>query len=170
MRGRKSKPTELLRVQGTLDRSRHANRDTEPKPSGDLFEPPADMPEVEKGIWRYAVENAPRGLLKNLDRSVFETWVRAVDAQRVAHEVMTREGIVTGSPQGGTVEHPAVRTFQKMSLLLLRCAEQLGFSPAARPRVHVDPEAEKTNPFEAFGAAARAKTLAAGDKSGPKVH
>ena len=41
----------------------------EPKPQGDLVDPPDYMPEGAKAAWRYALECAPPHLLKRLDLS-----------------------------------------------------------------------------------------------------
>lgn len=150
MRGRKPKPTQLHRTDGTLHATKHRDRATELQLDGDLLDPPAGLSPAQADIWREAIGQAPPGLLKRLDRSVFLTWVRAVDVQNVAQHIINTEGIVADSPAGGVTEHPAIRTFQKMSLLILRCAEQMGFSPAARPRIHVAKPDEKQNPFTAF--------------------
>lgn len=169
MRGRKPKPTQRLKSEGTFDASRHGGRIVgEPKPTTALHQPPVDLAADELAEWQHIMDNAPPGLLKQLDRAVLLNYVRAVVAQGNAWTEMQR-GLTVMSAGGVEIEAPAVRTFQKMSLLMLRCAEQLGFSPASRPRVHVDAEAEKTNPFEAFGAARRDKAPAA-EKPERKVH
>lgn len=167
MRGRKPKPTQMHKTDGTLHATKHRDRDQELRVDGDLLDPPAGLDPAQTQIWREAIAQAPPGLLKLLDRSVFLTWVRAVDTQNVAQHVINTEGILADSMAGGVTEHPAIRTFQKMSLLILRCAEQLGFSPAARPRIHVAKPTEKENPFAAFGGPQKASAPV---KSGGAVH
>ena len=49
-----------------------------------LTDPPEWMSESQKQGWIYAIENAPDGLLKKLDRSVLVAWVVAEDLHRQA--------------------------------------------------------------------------------------
>ena len=168
MRGRKQKPSALKILQGTARPCRV--NENEPQPRGDLVEAPAHFSPEQRAAWDYAIANAPRGLLKRLDLSVLEVWAVACAAHREAVQKLAVTGQVVKSPSGYPIVNPFMSNMNRQAQIMLKAAEQLGFSPASRPRVHVDAEAEKTNPFEAFGAAARAKTPAAGDKSGPKVH
>ncbi len=69
------KPTVLKLLSG----SRRLPSQPEIQPEGDLDEPPSWLTESQKEGWRYAIANAPRGLLKRLDRSVLTIWVIAED-------------------------------------------------------------------------------------------
>lgn len=109
-------------------------------------------------------------MLKRLDRSVLTAWVVACVFHQEAAEAVKKTGQVVKSPSGYPIVNPYMGNMNKQAQIMLKAAEQLGFSPAARPRVHVDQEAEKSNPFEAFGSAARAKASAEIGKTGPKVH
>ena len=55
--GRKPLPTKVKQIKGTLQKCRTNLR--EPKPQGDLVDPPDYMPEGAKAAWRYALECAP---------------------------------------------------------------------------------------------------------------
>ena len=69
MRGRKPKPTALHDLHGTFRATRHKAREAEPKAVGDLLsEPPDWMTDGQQAGWRYAVENAPKGVLRRIDR------------------------------------------------------------------------------------------------------
>ena len=82
MKGRKPVPTHLKVLRGNPGKRRL--NDNEPKPDGELSDPPEWMSESQKQGWIYAIENAPDGLLKKLDRSVLVAWVIAEDLHRQA--------------------------------------------------------------------------------------
>jgi phage terminase small subunit len=50
----------------------------------------------------------------------------------------------------GVSEHPSVRTFARMSALVVRLSSEMGFSPAARPRIQASPAQASLNLFEEF--------------------
>src|SRR5690242_7069117 len=86
MRGRKPIPTGLHKLRGTHNVTRHGKgRTGEPEAAGDLLpEPPSWMSESQQAGWRYAVEHAPRGILKRIDRGMLTVWVEAKDRLRTA--------------------------------------------------------------------------------------
>jgi P27 family predicted phage terminase small subunit len=153
MRGRKPKPTELHRRQGTRP---SAPRLSEPVALGDIGEPPAGLTPSQAELWRYHVELAPPGVLKAIDSRLLQTFVVALDLQEQAGLLMLSAGLVIETDRG-TVEHPAVRTFARASALALKCAEQMGFSPASRPRIQASPDPASLNPFEAFAGSSPAR-------------
>ena len=77
MRGRKPKPTKLKELAGNPGKRRIAAG--EPKPEGNLAEPPDWMTDSQRAGWAYALTHAPRGLLKKIDRSALAIWVCAED-------------------------------------------------------------------------------------------
>src|SRR3990167_3183763 len=99
MRGPKPKATVLKLVNG----SRRVRKDlaSEPQPLGELFEPPAEMSDREKVIWRRTIARAPAGLLRELDSDVLqlyvETWVEREEARARTKEF----GAVVKSPLQG---------------------------------------------------------------------
>ncbi|MBK5292167.1 MAG: phage terminase small subunit P27 family [Acidobacteriia bacterium] len=113
----------------------------EPMPFGDLVDPPDWMTEKQRIGWNYAIENAPRGLLKKLDRSVLAAWVVAEDLHCQASQMVGKFGILTKTPNSGQpMQSPYLPVVNKQAQILLKAAEQLGFSPASRPRVQVAEE------------------------------
>jgi P27 family predicted phage terminase small subunit len=107
------------------------------------------MTPAQVELWRYHVAHAPPGVLKAIDSRLLQTFVVALDLQEQAAALMLSAGLVVETDRG-TVEHPAVRTFARASALALKCAEQMGFSPASRPRIQASPDQAGLNPFEAF--------------------
>jgi P27 family predicted phage terminase small subunit len=151
MKGRKPVPSHLKVVRGNP--GKRALNKQEPKPTGDLVDAPEFMTTSQKQGWDYAVENAPRGLLKKLDRSVLVTWVIAEDLHRRASEMVEKFGILTKAPNTGLpIQSPYLPVVNKQALIMLRAAEQLGFSPASRSRLQIDQERipDEDNPWAAL--------------------
>src|SRR3990167_3725665 len=111
MRERNRKATVLHILNGT-NRPREARPD-EPQPVGDLLAPPAEMSEAQKAEWSYALDNAPAGLLRRLDRNLFAQWVVAsvdlVEAElalRTEGKIVKKGGDsrITINPDGSQVK------------------------------------------------------------------
>jgi phage terminase small subunit len=138
MRGRPPIPTELHRVRGTYREHRHGRgRAGEPVAEGDLSNPPRELTSEQKKAWRYAIAHAPAGLLHLIDRDLLLLWVvtRAhhAKAQRLLEEAETGEAWVASRCHG---------ILNETTKLLLQLVGQLGFSPAARPRLRVEEKTE----------------------------
>ena len=132
MRGRKPVPTQLKVVRGNP--GKRALNKNEPQPVGELSDAPDWMSETQKAGWSYAIENAPQGLLKKLDRSVLTTWVVAEDFHRRAVEQVDKFGLLTKAPNTGLpIQSPYLPVVNKQALLMLKAGEQLVSHP---PRDH----------------------------------
>ena len=75
MKGRKPRPTHLRVLDGTRGKI-PADRN-QPKPQGDLLEPPGDLIPQAVPFWTEAIADAPRGLLKRLDKRALAIWATA---------------------------------------------------------------------------------------------
>ena len=136
MRGRKPVPTQLKVVRGNP--GKRALNKNEPQPAGDLSDPPDWMSESQKAGWVYAIENAPRGLLRKLDRSVITACVVAEDFHRKATEQVDKFGLLTKAPNTGLpIQSPYLPVVNKQAAIMLKAGEQLGFSPASRSRIQL---------------------------------
>lgn len=170
--GRKPKPTALHELQGTLNTTKHRSRVTEPQPPGDpLHAPPDWLTDSQKEGWRYAIAHAPANLLKPIDRTVLVVWVEAEDRHRRA--TLAQAGLDARNPlmqlvlprsRGagkGTelVESPYVRIITRAAETLLRATAELGFSPAARPRLSAPDAPHQPAPGDPW---ARLKVLQGG--------
>jgi P27 family predicted phage terminase small subunit len=135
MRGRKPIATQLKILRGNP--GKRPLNENEPRPTGNLLDPPEWMSEDQKAGWTYAVENAPLGLLKKLDRSVLVTWVIAEDLHRQAAGMVEKYGLLTKTPgTGAPMQSPYLPVVNKQAQIMLRAAEQ-GFSPVSRSRVQL---------------------------------
>jgi phage terminase small subunit len=141
--GRPAKPSRLHVVQGTTTRS---DRRFEPRPVGDLTDPPEWMDEDQQAGWRYAIANCPPGLLKLIDRGTLALWVEAENRHRIA--TMTQSAINRGKrapyvmrgPDGVLLISPYVDIIDRAAKIMFRAITELGFSPASRPRIKMDTE------------------------------
>ncbi|MBL6082381.1 phage terminase small subunit P27 family [Belnapia sp. T18] len=157
MRGRKPVPTELHKLRGTLNATRHGKgRAGEPEATGDLLpEPPAWMTEAQQAGWRYALEHAPRGLLKQIDRGLLAIWVEAEARYRTAATMQaqldqnTSLPLLTKTRDGTPVQSPYIGIMNRAAALMIKAASELGFSPAARPRLAAGAQepAEEQSPW-----------------------
>jgi P27 family predicted phage terminase small subunit len=142
-RGPKAKPTVLHRLHGTLNATRHRDRYAEPTAPGALedVEPPDDLSEEEIASWRYAIEHAPRGVLKSIDKAILTLWVKTEARYRRAEAAQAKINAksplpdVVRSPGGMLVQSPYVGMMNRTALIIVRLAEQLGFTPASRPHL-----------------------------------
>lgn len=136
MRGRKPKPSMLHALHG-LPGDRPLPKD-EPKPVGDLWEAPDWMSDKQQESWRYAIANAPPGLLKRIDRGVLAVWVAAETVHREAAARQARSPLVITAPVTGTpMQSPFIGVMNRQAQIMLKAASELGFSPVSRPRISV---------------------------------
>jgi P27 family predicted phage terminase small subunit len=152
MRGRRPIPTALHRLRGTFEPSRHGRgRAGEPIAEGDLSAPPRDFTPAQKEVWRYATRHAPKGLLKRIDRDVLAIWCESRDRWNTARAMQARLDVdnqfkllIRG--QFGLEASPYNRILETTAKTMLRCATELGFSPAARPRLQITPSPWSPDP------------------------
>lgn len=140
MAGRKPLPTTVKKIKGTLQKCRTNLR--EPKPVGELVEPPEYMSDGAKAAWRYALECAPPGLLKKLDMSILEVWASAADLYRKAQAGINKTGLLVKAPNTGVpMQSPYLAIANKQAQIMAKAAVEMGFTPASRSRVQVPLEA-----------------------------
>ena len=151
MRGRKPKPTALKLVAGNP--GKRPLPKGEPDPPGDLFAPPTGMTEQQAVIWRHAIDDAPKGLLRHLDRELLTEWVRAVAELNTADLELQKSGPVvkqgggerkTTKPDGSTVTtirsdtwvvSPWAKARRDAFDRMMKATSELGFSPTSRSRI-----------------------------------
>ncbi len=146
MRGRKPKPTWLKVVEGNPGK-RPLNAD-EPVASGELDGPPEWLSKTQREVWEEAIRNAPPGLLRGIDQSVFLVWVVAKDLHRDASEKIAKYGAVIKSPVTQTaMQSPFVSVLNRQAQIMLKAAAEMGFSPSSRSRVKVERNQNAGNRF-----------------------
>jgi P27 family predicted phage terminase small subunit len=144
MRGRKPKPTVLHALHGTGNTTRLKARKHEPIAAGDLSEPPDWLTPEQKRAWRYAIEHAPRNLLKPIDRNILVIWVEAETRHRTATMMqitLDKDNalpLLAKAKNGAAYVSPYLSIINHAALLMLKSASELGFSPASRPRLSAE--------------------------------
>ena len=132
--GRAPIPTHLKIIRGNPGK-RKLNQN-EPKPVGNLVDAPAYFDEELREVWAYAIENAPRGLLKKLDSSVLETWCISHVLHRRASAEVRKHGMLVKPPKSDVpIQSPYLPIVNKQAFIMLRAVDHLGFSPASRTRI-----------------------------------
>jgi P27 family predicted phage terminase small subunit len=141
--GRPPVPTHLKIIRGNPGK-RKINKN-EPKPIGDLREPPEHFDLPLREIWNYAIANAPPGLLKKIDSSVLETWCTAHLLHRQAVAEVRKFGMLMKAPITGVpIQSPYLPVANKQAFIMLRAIDHLGFSPASRTRISMGDGAATT--------------------------
>jgi P27 family predicted phage terminase small subunit len=164
-------PTALHKLRGTLNTTRHGKgRSGEPEAVGDLPpEPPDWMSEGQQAGWRHAVEHAPRGILKAIDRAMLGIWVEAEHRHRTAAMMQARldQGsklpLLTKNKDGAAVASPYLSIMTKAAGIMIKTASELGFSPAARPRLAAS---AAQDPADEHSPWARLKVIHGGKEAG----
>ena len=140
----KRKPTHLKKLQGTLNATRLNKYEPQVEQELDPV-PPAFLTPGQREGWAYVMRHAPRGLLTGLDRAVLVTWVEAEDRHRTAMlqqaqlDMGNKMPLLTKGKDGFPAPSPYLRIMNHAALIMLRCVNELGFSPAARPRIQLIP-------------------------------
>jgi phage terminase small subunit len=153
MRGRKPKPTGLAILHGNpskLNKTQIEGR-AAMEPTGDLLDVPDYFSDAQATIWRNAVANAPPGILRTIDSWALVAWVVACDLHRQATiaqgktSLLIRPTATPSPPRRGEKAAPPSQSFPQQSpllaiinrqaIIMLRAAEQMGFTPISRPRI-----------------------------------
>jgi len=141
MAGRKPLPAAVKKVKGTLQKCRINPH--EPRPTGKLGEPPEYMSDTAKEAWRYAIENAPPGLLSSLDAAVLERWANCAGLYREALAKINRAGVagmIIKTPSGILRRSPLMDVIRDLALEMKSYESEMGFTPASRSRVQIAQE------------------------------
>ncbi|WP_045771211.1 phage terminase small subunit P27 family [Xanthomonas albilineans] len=149
MRGRKPLPVAIKKIKGTLQKCR--TNTYEPRPEGQLGEPPEYMSDIAKEAWIYAVENAPLGLFSSLDATVLERWANCAGLYREALAKINRSGVagmIIKTPSGILRRSPLMDVIRDLALEMKGYESEMGFTPASRSRVQVAQESvDKHDPW-----------------------
>ncbi len=112
----------------------------EPKPKGAIGRAPAWMSDAQRRIWDETVAEAPAGVLTAVDRRIFTAFVVASEAHQSAALLVAERGTTIETKQGNVIQAPWVGMLNRQALILIRTASELGFTPASRSKVSIEPE------------------------------
>ena len=132
MTGRPPKPTALHLIEGTRP---HRRRDREPRPVGDLGNPPARLGRREARVWREVAAAYSPGTYTVADRLLVERLAVTMTRWRDADAELRRTGLTSRGQRGETCKHPLATIANNLGAEVDRLATQLGLSPTSRVRV-----------------------------------
>jgi phage terminase small subunit len=115
--------TALKKLRGSLNVTIERRRPGfEPQPEIDIStEPPHYLNDLEQEEYRWAVNSAPRGMLKDADHRLVVAWAKVNARYREA----SRQNDIP--------------TQFNCELMLIKLSDKLGFNPTTRPRIHMLP-------------------------------
>jgi P27 family predicted phage terminase small subunit len=129
---RRRVPTALRLIRGI---PKHKVNLREPVAPGDLLDPPPWLTPAQKESWRYAIEHAPKTILRKIDRGILAVWVVAEDTHAIASTKVASLGMLARSPKGYPMHNPYLSILNRQALIMCRAAGELGFTPAGRARL-----------------------------------
>ena len=137
MRGRKTRPDRAAQLRGTTRNPPRTAPASRSPPA--LEEPPDWLTERQKEGWRYAIAHAPNGILRMIDRAVLVIWVEAEDRHRrrsrCRRNSTAARSCRCSRSQGGHGDPVALYPGDEPRRRSCCARSELGFSPAARPRL-----------------------------------
>jgi P27 family predicted phage terminase small subunit len=152
MRGRKPVPSALRALHGNPRKVPMPK--FEPKPDGDLSDAPEWLNKAQQACWKYALSNAPPGMLKRIDLGVLLVWAVAEDLHRQASEAQAKVGLLVRIKTRATINQddpgvpaasPYINIINQEAKIMLKAASELGFTPVSRPRVYGGPSVPGPN-------------------------
>ena len=145
MPGPRKKPTVLEELHGKPGHRK--SNPLEPRPGGNLLDPPSWLSREQKAEWRYIAENSVVGLLTSVDRANLTAYVVATCLHRQATRELRKAKtlVVSVGTAGAQQQHPLLSIINRQALIMLKAAAEMGFTPASRTRVRADGEVAPPN-------------------------
>jgi P27 family predicted phage terminase small subunit len=133
-RGPPPKPTKLRLLEGNP--SKRPINAHEPQPVGAPVKPEFITGEAARE-WDRTIRAMPDGFFTAADAPVLAVYCVSWVLFRNALAIVAQEGMTTPGPMGPDIAHPMLSVVAKQSETILRAADRLGMSPAARTRLTV---------------------------------
>ena len=148
MSGPPKKPTALKVLKGTFRKDRANLKEPIISKDVDRPEPPEHFTERAVKQWWNTIDNLPKGVIKELDLTTLIAYHEAEDYAHQAYINLQAFGMMTISPNGFLVTSSYSTEYHKYSLLRLKLAQELGFTPASRSKIIADvPDAPASDPW-----------------------
>ena len=136
-RGPRPKPTVLKKLHGTFNVTRDRDR-LEPLAPGELAAAPAHLTEAQKARWAQVLRDAPKNVLRRIDREALVAYIVAGDLVERANTA--QQALDAGKPlpflaksdKGLPTLSPYVKLMLRAVPMMLRAAAECGFTPTAR--------------------------------------
>ena len=147
MGGRPRKPTAIKKLQGTLN-IYSVNFD-EPTPEYSLqnVKTPSFLSRDQKQLWKYAISQAPDGVLTTIDIGLFTRWCVLYSKFISLSKALEEAGDVIYNDDGVPRANPLINDLNKLAITLRSIETELGFTPASRSKISVHKSEEEKNAF-----------------------
>jgi P27 family predicted phage terminase small subunit len=152
---RRNKSTAIKLLEG--NRGHRTIRRDQPHIVAELGAVPGWFNIMQRTLWDHAKKHCPRGMLRETDRPALTAYCVHQCAFIEAVQAMEGQPLVITQPSGRICENPLGGRVRSESQCVSRAIEQLGFSPNARNRVHVDTSADENEFDDVTKPARRAK-------------
>jgi len=158
LRGPPPKPTALRRLEGNP--SRRALNPNEPQPSTQFScEPPEELPEKGKEVWRALTSELKSiGLLTSIDLNAFHRYVNYLLQYHEAHSKIEGKMVIAikhTEAEGGGLKYmmtnPYISIANQAADKLSKLEQQFGMTPAARARMIGLINGKPTNDEDPYG-------------------
>lgn len=148
MAGRPRKPTAVKRLQGTLQPCRTNKNEPQPQTSLKCIQAPDFLSEKAKSLWDFALAQAPEAMLTSLDFSVFANWADTMAKIIECEEIIKQQGLFIVDEKTGIAKpHPMAKFQDNLKYTLKAYLTELGFTPASRSKVNIQPKDKEENEF-----------------------
>lgn len=128
--GRKSLPTEIKRLKGTLRQCRVNPK--EPQPNCPIGAPPEYMSERAKEVWYNTISFLPKGVITMCDTATLETYCNMCALREQLQTQINEEGAVMKSKNEVSAKFRALKDVQQA---INQAGSELGLTPASRQKV-----------------------------------
>lgn len=149
---RRPKPTALKLLNGNPG---HRKLRPDINITQDLGECPHWFDKEQGATWDHIKDACPVGMLKETDRATMTAFCEHAVAHARACQALKGQPLVVKQASGRIAANPLLSIKQAESYAVRLYATELGFTPAARTRVHVDASAD-ANEFDSLLPARRA--------------
>ena len=146
--GRKPLPTAIKELKGTLRKCR--TNPLEPKPTGEIGDPPDYMSDRAKEIWWQVVRYLPKGVICASDTGVLETYCNFSAQREKLQAAVDKDGATVSPTEISAIFNALVKCEQ----ILAKAGSELGLTPAARQKVaqgYGDASNPDTDTLDLFG-------------------
>jgi len=145
-KGRKPKPTKLLKLHGTFQKCRRSAKEPEYKVS--VPDCPDWLGDIAKLEWeRMTAELKESGIIAKIYQVPLALYCQAYEDYLTALENVRDEGISYRSDKGNQIQNPEVNVMHKAREVLMKIAVEFGLTPSSKTRVRSD-KPQKANPFK----------------------
>ncbi len=144
MKGRKKKPTELKKLEGTYQSCRELDNQFSPEKTEEIPTPMNLLNERALKEWGVVTsELESKNMLYGVDLSLLAAYCNEMATYWECQEVIRNEGYFDVSPNGLKVKKQEISTGRDALDRAIKLATQFGFTPSARTKISMPKQQPK---------------------------